>query len=116
MSAARYRLRSADNPNHGPICPVCAGPKATEARRCRSCWTETLRGESYWADRTCPDCGGPMKRKSAAFAGHPQLRCRPCTNVLMRGVPRSTPVEPSPDHIWRRRRFGKTVLSTRGDT
>ena len=99
MPASRFRLRSGDL-DWGPVCPDCAGPKADNARRCRSCWRDnSLRPRhGYWDRRTC-SCGGPKSRKAA--------KCLRCEHRARTGVPRPTPVVVPADHIWRRKRFGR---------
>jgi hypothetical protein len=79
--------------NYGTICPRCAGPKAEQALRCQSCRTEELRGEEFYAKRTCSDCGG--------LKWHGSIRCHGCESELRRGV--SIPGRPNPpDHPWRK--------------
>jgi len=105
MCDARYRRRPHELV-YGTICPDCAGPKAEQASRCRSCWSENVlrANPRYWAIRTCPDCSGPKARNAA--------RCRPCANQLLIGKPRTSPVVVFASHKWRRMRFGKAVLPT----
>lgn len=67
MAAAEYRLRATD-PNFGPTCSDCAGPKNLQARRCVRCYRDTLRTASYWQARTC-GCGGPKSPNGTRCLG-----------------------------------------------
>jgi hypothetical protein len=100
MPDARFRVLSSSE-HFGPICPDCAGRKRTTPAAAGLLEENVLRDDAYWARRACPDCSGPKARNGA--------RCRPCTNALMRGKPRSTPVVVAAGHKWRRMRFGKAA-------
>jgi hypothetical protein len=96
----RGRIMGGDE-RYGRLC-ACGNLKGWQARVCRSCYLEELRDEGYWERRRCPECSGPKSFNGSPLRHRPGLRCRPCANALLVGVPRPGREQPT-NHPWRSR-------------